>query len=302
MSGRSLKVGSISVRPLPAHPAATKIILLIHGFNNTEADAEKSYALLKEKLVEAGVNPVSLENTWNVYWPGFEPRRVNLLPSDQHALWYSVLTYRRQVPKAIAAGRLLGEYLSELPSKSSILVVAHSLGCRVALEAFREMTKNKCGSRVVAFCLMAAAVPTRMADTNGTLNEAAMLGKSIILWSRWDGVLRNAFPAGQALAHEGNSIAVGLTGQPALVWTARHQTDLGHSGYYRKASDHHYLFHASKDTWPYLAPLFGCVADKSLTEIQLAPWHGPQAHRPLSATLPEREVPSAVSKLWRVFF
>lgn len=135
----------------------------------------------REKLAEASVNPVALENIWEVYWPGFEPRWVTLLPRDQDAVWYSVATYSKQVPKAAAAGEQLGIYLSRLASRPSIVLVAHSLGCRVALEAFREMEEDGHGGRVVAFCLMAAAVPTHMADENGRLRAAAKLGVSVIL-------------------------------------------------------------------------------------------------------------------------
>src|SRR6185369_5317013 len=88
---------------------------------------------------------------------------------------------------------------------TEIIFVAHSLGCRVVLEALRELLDGRApdaeSHRVPGVCLMAAAVPTFMVDGNARLAGAAMVPRaSYVLHSRADMVLRFTFPSGQGAA------------------------------------------------------------------------------------------------------
>ena len=301
---QTLTVRGDSVWPWPCDPAAPRIVLLVHGYNNTEQQARESYRELREKIEETGASPATLENIWEVYWHGFEARWVTLLPRDEESTLLSVRTYAAQVPVARAAGRTLGEYLARLPAEIELIFVAHSLGSRVVLEALRVLYRyknqspNHQGPSVRAYCLMAAAVPTYMVEPARILRRPAQIaGQSHVLWSPWDWVLRFAFPPGQTQAGEGHlPEAVGHAGQPYEVWTLNHRTNLGHSGYYRKAAQNPYTLHASRDTAPYLAPLFGASIPKPIPEIGIIEWTGPGSQPLPRVTLPRREIGSRLRK------
>jgi hypothetical protein len=156
----------------------------------------------------------------------------------------SVLSYYRQVHKSREVGRALGQYLDGL-RPAALIFVAHSLGCRVALEAIRFMVSGETARRTAlsGACLMAAAVPTYMIGTSssgplGRLREAATaIARSCVLYSTNDYVLRTAFRIGQTQAREGfMPEAVGFNGGPETPWSARGDTGLGHSGYWRHSS------------------------------------------------------------------
>ena len=70
-----------------------------------------------------------------------------------------------RVYKSRDVGRALGQYLDGL-RPDALIFVAHSLGCRVALEAIRFMVSRKTARRaaLTGASLMAAAVPTYMIE------------------------------------------------------------------------------------------------------------------------------------------
>ena len=87
-----------------------------------------------------------------------------------------------------------------MPNLRTVHFVAHSLGCRVALETIEFLRQNG-GPVVGKVCLMAAAVPLFKVQTGGELVEAMEhAGEVRILHSDDDAVLRDTFPPGQTLA------------------------------------------------------------------------------------------------------
>lgn len=70
--------------------------------------------------------------------------------------------YSEQVPKTRRIGRQLGDALRRLPGRPEISVIAHSLSCRVALEAMRSFVDDSLdrACQVSKICLRAATVPT----------------------------------------------------------------------------------------------------------------------------------------------
>ena len=255
---------------------ATRIVLLIHGYNNDKDEAEDSYRAL---TVNVSRTPTVRDQIWKFFWPSYVDRLTSASVSHDTSLQsrystagtesnsvLSMPTYALQVLKAPAVGRALGRYLRDLARSAAIpteiVLVAHSLGCRVALEALRGMLEGSDIEterlRVPCVCLMAAAIPTFMVAEGARLGEAAMLPQaSYILHSPADLVLRLAFPGGQGAASILRKLsglggdadapdteddegwwpeAVGRHGNPTGLWLRRANTGLGHSEYWQHPS------------------------------------------------------------------
>ena len=250
------------------------MIVLIHGYNNDRAQAQASYDAVTQMLPDA-----DREAVWEFFWPGFLERitgassdtPLSLAPhrddrgTESNQL-ISTLSYHLQVYKSREVGRALGQYLDGL-RPDALIFVAHSLGCRVALEAIRFMVSRKTARRaaLTGACLMAAAVPTYMIDGSssgplGPLREAATaIARSFVLYSTNDYVLRTAFRIGQTWAGEGfMPEAVGFNGGPETPWSARGDTGLGHSGYWTHPS-----------TAPATLRAIGHACPGSLRELQV---------------------------------
>jgi pimeloyl-ACP methyl ester carboxylesterase len=247
--------GSVSAPGRLAPPyGLARIIVFIHGYNNDRQQARESYDALMEKLALADQGVV-----WQLYWPGFVERLtgsatetpLSLAPryderGTESNVLLSIPSYHAQVLKAPSVGRALGGFLEQTQPRS-VVFVAHSLGCRVTLEAIRFLTRaNRVGTvSIRGVCLMAAAVPTYMLEAarahwyarspqGGEFNgSVTMIRRSLVLHSTRDRVLQRAFPLGQMRAGEGVlPEAVGRHGRPNAAWSVRGQTYLGHSGYW----------------------------------------------------------------------
>lgn len=252
----------------------TRIILLVHGYNNDKEEAEGSYEALMQRLLEQHASPTG--EVWWFFWPSYVERLTGTVVDASDRVQsheagtesnsaLSFPTYAWQVLKAREVGRELGRYLRDLHRRegvpTEVVFVAHSLGCRVVLEALHELLADSTleaeRDRVPCVCLMAAAVPTFMVEQEARLEGAAMLPQATyVLHSRSDLVLHWAFPGGQNLAsrlielgfgppvndatpEEGEGIypeAVGRYGNPQPVWLRQAETGLGHSGYWTHPS------------------------------------------------------------------
>ncbi len=248
---------------------ASRIVLLVHGYNNDKVDADRGYAALVEH-VAADVGATA-ENIWKFYWPGYVERLTGRLADEPTSVSsergsgtesnsvLSTPTYALQVLKARDVGTALGRYLRDVRHAADvpteIVFVAHSLGCRVVLEAVRELLGGRPPDaerhRIPGMCLMAAAVPTFMVEGDSRLAPAARAPRaSYVLHSRKDLVLRYAFPPGQGAASAMLTVgaqggtdtegwfpeAVGRHGNPTMTWLRRGDTNLGHSGYWTHPS------------------------------------------------------------------
>jgi pimeloyl-ACP methyl ester carboxylesterase len=112
------------------------------------------------------------------------------------------LVYAKAVYKAKDVGPKIAAYLRQRNDVMTVHFVAHSLGCRVTLEAIDDLQKNG-GPEVGRVCLMAAAVPTfKLVPPNGDLWPALNAAKQVlVLYSPDDLVaLTLSFPPGQTIA------------------------------------------------------------------------------------------------------
>jgi pimeloyl-ACP methyl ester carboxylesterase len=188
----------ITAQDETALASAQHLVLLIHGYNNDLADAEKAYKGFhaRQCALDADARYGNGRTFVEVYWPG-------------DAAWgiVSFLFYMGSITHAIETAENLAAYLSEhINSATRIDIVAHSMGCRLGLEVLRTLVGKPAGPLIGRIVFMAGAVPTFMLEQHNPprrlrpaydhrLSEGARS-----LFSSADMVLAFAFPAGQSLA------------------------------------------------------------------------------------------------------
>jgi pimeloyl-ACP methyl ester carboxylesterase len=198
------------------------LIIWIHGFNTAQIDAERTWKKTHMRVRDITSLPRLRDTVW-FFWPGDASRNKHL----------SAISYFSQVPKAVRAGHLLAKHVMKLSAQNSELevsFVAHSLGCRVALEAARELSRVEGGSPVRDLLLFAAAVPEGLCLT-GHRYEERLAKQERVLFSTSDSILKRWFPLGQVVArgrgydlHPGDlKKAVGFTGGPSSRWSWRRE-------------------------------------------------------------------------------
>jgi pimeloyl-ACP methyl ester carboxylesterase len=204
----------------------------IHGFNNSKPRITETW----DKAVDVvrkrnGMN--NLDGLVWYFWPGDTFRYRPL----------SMAAYFTEVGDAVTAGRYLADYLTGIAPRNpdlSVNIVAHSLGCRVALEAAIAL-KELSGPSVGKLLLFAAAVPEGLC-VPGQPYGGDLADKVTVLWSNSDRVLRRSFLVGQAMARRfRNEIdpgeqreAVGYAGGPPQRWHGeRWSCGLGHGDYWK---------------------------------------------------------------------
>src|SRR5947207_4655777 len=110
-----------------------RIAIFIHGYNTSELGAVERYGALERNLAALPFPPndLQLQALWWVFWPGdrsWQPR--------------SSLSYPAQVKTAQECGKRIAQFVLDHVNRSpleslALTIVAHSLGCRLTLEALR---------------------------------------------------------------------------------------------------------------------------------------------------------------------
>jgi pimeloyl-ACP methyl ester carboxylesterase len=158
------------------------------------------------------------------------------------------------VHTAERCGPKLAEYLESLeaPRRSEtpqIIIIAHSLGCRLALEAVSAVSAKV--RRNITLILMAAAYPVP-AIVPPLSTSAASTRSSAVFYSESDEVLGPWFPKGELLAARRiapllwnvlsgrGPEAIGLFGRPTRrAWSERHEMrGFLHGDYWRSDAVH----------------------------------------------------------------
>ena len=116
----------------------SQIIILVHGYNVSEEGAKEAYKKFQENLSKYCSQLSQLEK--EIYW--------FLWPSDKPNKIDSVISYYKTVETAKICGEKFAKYLNKLKLKSlnnkppHIILIGHSLGCRLLLEALKNTNKN----------------------------------------------------------------------------------------------------------------------------------------------------------------
>jgi len=181
-----------------------RLLILVHGFNVNAEEAEGTYDGFAE------MQRIILGDTDGSFCEGRLAVRV-LWPGDADWGFASPFFYPWSIDRALRTAEVLAESLCRA-YRSGLLfeidIIAHSLGCRLALETIRCL-HGKGGQQpaVRRIVLMAGAVQTFMlsGDPKARLRPAydEILrdpSPALSLYSGRDGVLSWAFPLGETLA------------------------------------------------------------------------------------------------------
>jgi pimeloyl-ACP methyl ester carboxylesterase len=193
---------------LPAFTALTRgreLVVLLHGYNNTRQQGWDSLVRFARFLEAGGVTATMLA----VLWPGDG--------------WAKALTYPFEGRDADDSSEsLLAWIRHNVDETARISLVAHSLGCRVAMRTARRLAELETAGvpRLQRICLMAPAIDNDCLGRDGaTCYRLGTLGtdRLAVLASAQDRVLGLAYPLGDLLqtilyAGERWGCALGLTG------------------------------------------------------------------------------------------
>jgi hypothetical protein len=215
------------------------ILLLVHGFNNTAAQANAAYAAMLANITPA---LLAMHNGPDavvcLQWPG----DFAVVDAVQAA---DAVGYPVDITQARKSADKLQAFLHALCTGKGpnfrISFIAHSLGCRLMLEALRPASLP-----LEVAALMAAAVPVRLVDITAgaiaTLSGTDAGARAMLKFHSWlDMVLAVAFPAGQSLAFAMGIEpapfleAVGFRGDPSAFGTDRPTTYDTHGEYWGDA-------------------------------------------------------------------
>jgi pimeloyl-ACP methyl ester carboxylesterase len=199
----SFVLDSLAPDRLKARVAGRDVLFAIHGYNNSQDEAVCALTRLSQALK---LPPDAA--FVGVLWPG-----------DSMA---GFVSYPFEKPTARISGRYLAEFCNRtFAEAASISFVSHSLGARVALEAIRHLDRD-----VRSACLMAAAIERDCLEKEYA-DAFAKVGRTYVLASRKDWVLRRAFPLGNIIGHlldptsNPLSKALGFDGPTRAIGTMR---------------------------------------------------------------------------------
>jgi hypothetical protein len=219
-----------------AASGALHILLLVHGFNNSRQDAEKSYAIFSNHilpgLTRSRVGPDAIAQ---FHWPGDES--VGFLPR--------AVGYATDLERAFTAAQRLAQFLATLTrlrggeTPLNITFVGHSLGCRLILESLRQLPAAS-APNVPVIGLMAAAVPVELAKRGTPIFRTGNPPRQLLKFcSEADEVLYLAFPLGQYAAYQSGvesaayGEAMGRFGNPDEFGARSKRPGNGHSDYWK---------------------------------------------------------------------
>jgi len=248
ISLRAARVGGALLETAKVEPPwllrrARRMVFLVHGFNVSANEADSSYLAF-----ERGLRREVRAEVVRIYWPGDAALRSDTArerkgPISQALSGLSYLVKpkvaRRSSEKLI---RAIGPELKRRAGRGSsnalkITIVAHSLGCRLALETVRLFAVNPMVDMPLVV-LMAAAVPKyEVLPPNGTYCDAiSELERVVVMHSFRDTVLSRLFRPGSApdrpLHGWRQRGALGRSGIPATDKIAVVEGEWDHSDYW----------------------------------------------------------------------
>lgn len=209
------------------------ILLLVHGYNNSQDVAEASYGKFLENFqAQLGGSLDAPDAIAKFHWPG-----------DESTFFGSTAGYAFDINHARDAAQRLATYLAGLPIPGTaslrITIVGHSMGCRLILEALGRMP-NALGISLVG--LMAAASPVEFVKRAERLFRTGNPPRRMLkFFSEQDSVLQLGFPLGQwhafqmQIEDDNYSEAVGRHGNPT-EFGSPFPTENGHSKYWSDRS------------------------------------------------------------------
>lgn len=236
---------------------ADELMILIHGYSN---DEDVAFAAYERFMKNVGAEWSQMAVC--VYWPGDS---LSDNPGARVGFLYPVsrfTTYSWQPPRASEAGEKLATAViraidprkavalrsGRIPEPQNLNIVAHSMGCRFALEFIShlssrlelEASRGQAPVNVRLVVLMAPAVPLYLVDARKPLGRALGKGEcTLVYWSAFDSALGLIFRFGQGWKSDRPSwpfakrrSSLGKVGAPDRQRVMFRQTELEHSEYW----------------------------------------------------------------------
>jgi esterase/lipase superfamily enzyme len=196
-----------------------RAVLLVHGYNVNETEAIKSLTDFREAL--GYFDPALAADTFICSWAGNWE-----IPILRPVAYPFMLRNAHESSETLL--QAIHDWYATPLAPEELIIIAHSLGCRLTLEMLKTMAAQGRPQRLrrLSVILMAAAVPTDYVGRGGLLEIAATLPDvRVVLHSESDNVLSFAFGLGQTIARDGwFPEAIGLRGNPQSVpWTRTEQ-------------------------------------------------------------------------------
>lgn len=216
-----------------------RAIILIHGFNNNIYDARESYRVFARNLRwesngRIGATEPNSVPVIEFFWPGDTMESITSFGKA-----FSALAYSFQIDQARRSALKLYERMLRAVNPKKVVLISHSLGCRLVLEFLSLVARRKPVGfpEIEAVFLFAGAVPVGLAASQGDLLPPPFLNLKCEVWySPSDWVLRSAFLAGQATALSWRELsfeAIGSWGRPPELGLLRLELfAAGHSDYW----------------------------------------------------------------------
>jgi hypothetical protein len=184
-------------------------VILIHGFNVKEEESLPTLGRFRDALGHYA--PSLKKDIFTCTWPGNRN-----MPIATH------FAYSTMIKKAAGSALTLGETIEKRYERDTapaeLVIVAHSLGCKVAIEVLTRMAEEGRPKKIkkLIVALMAAAVPVEHLRPGGKYHAALKVVDTIVaLHSPDDDILKPLiFGVGQLFAGDGRSEAVGLHAHP----------------------------------------------------------------------------------------
>lgn len=219
----------------------------MHGYNNSQIRAQDIWVETHKLLVDRQpiLLPEHLDGLTHYFWPG------DVKVGRAVGAFY----FSSKISAAMSCAEYLATFLSRHAEQLNrnhgvrlwLSFIAHSLGCRLVLEALRRVS-NDTNIVIENVLLMAAAVPEGLCDTGQPFGPGRGADRAAVLWSRADDVLGWKFRTGQWWARKrynevdpgtrpGAAEAVGHTGGPNARWRALPEAgelEAGHGDYWTK--------------------------------------------------------------------
>ncbi len=152
-----------------------RVLVLVHGFNNTEEDAEGSYHKVMQYLSQAE-NSELYTHVIGYLWPGYDD-------------FYDYFAAKEDVEKI--AGRMSG-HLDKLSTvASSVDILAHSMGNRLILDSLLKLSEKNKDQKINHYYSFAAAVGEESIERRQIYFPATQLcRKMTVFHSSHDDILK----------------------------------------------------------------------------------------------------------------
>jgi hypothetical protein len=209
VGGRLDKPGKVSPTDLLERDG--RIVVLIHGFNVTQDDADLSYDNFERHLSES-----VRKQLVRLYWPGDSSTIADTARGRQGQITkiISPLLYMLKPKVARLSSQLLIGLLTrafqarykvsqDKPKPIEVCFIAHSLGCLLTLETLERLAVSQ-GTNIelLLTVLMAAAVPEYAVTDDGSFAKMIEnIPQFWVLHSREDKTLSRWFRPGQIFEH-----------------------------------------------------------------------------------------------------